>query len=50
MPRVPVHTLDDAPEQTRPTLEEQSRKVGNLLNIHDVGTELDVPAAPNLPA
>lgn len=34
MPRVPVHTLDDAPEQTRPTLEDLSRKMGTLLNIH----------------
>lgn len=31
MPRIPVHTLDDAPEQTRPELENLQRK---LLNIH----------------
>ncbi|WP_219419524.1 carboxymuconolactone decarboxylase family protein [Pseudonocardia nigra] len=34
MPRVPVHTLDDAPEQTRPTLEALSKRMGKLLNIH----------------
>jgi AhpD family alkylhydroperoxidase len=34
MPRVPVHTLDDAPEQTRPTLEGLQNKMGRLLNIH----------------
>jgi AhpD family alkylhydroperoxidase len=34
MPRVPVHTLDDAPEQTRPTLEGMQQKMGKLLNIH----------------
>ncbi|MGQ0573620.1 MAG: carboxymuconolactone decarboxylase family protein [Pseudonocardia sp.] len=36
MPRVPVHTLDDAPEQTRPTLETLSKKMGKLLNIHSL--------------
>lgn len=34
MPRVPVHTLDNAPEQTRPTLDTLSKKMGTLLNIH----------------
>jgi AhpD family alkylhydroperoxidase len=34
VPRVPVHTLDDAPEQTRPTLENLQKKTGKLLNIH----------------
>jgi hypothetical protein len=34
MPRVPVHTLDDAPEQARPTLEGLSKRMGKLLNIH----------------
>jgi AhpD family alkylhydroperoxidase len=34
MPRVPAHTLDDAPEQTRPTLETLSKRMGKLLNIH----------------
>lgn len=34
MPRVPVHTLDDAPEETRPTLEGLQEKMGKLLNIH----------------
>ncbi len=34
MPRVPAHTLDDAPEQTRPTLESLSERMGKLLNIH----------------
>ena len=34
MPRIPTHTLDDAPEQTRPTLETLSKRMGKLLNIH----------------
>ena len=34
MPRVPAHTLDDAPEQTRPTLESLTKRMGKLLNIH----------------
>jgi AhpD family alkylhydroperoxidase len=34
MPRVPAHTLDDAPEQTRPTLEALKKRMGKLLNIH----------------
>ena len=34
MPRIPAHTLDDAPEQTRPTLETLSKRMGKLLNIH----------------
>lgn len=34
MPRVPVHTLDDAPEQSRSTLETLSKRMGTLLNIH----------------
>lgn len=34
MPRVPVHTLDDAPRQTRPTLEALSKSMGKLMNIH----------------
>lgn len=34
MPRVPTHTLTDAPEQTRPTLDALSKRMGKLLNIH----------------
>ena len=34
MSRVPVHTLADAPEQTRPTLEALRKQMGKLLNIH----------------
>ena len=34
MPRVPVHTLDTAPEQARPVLETLSKRMGKLLNIH----------------
>ncbi len=34
MSRIPVHTLDDAPEGTRVTLEKLSRRTGKLLNIH----------------
>lgn len=34
MPRIPVHRVDDAPEQTRPTLQDLQQKMGKLLNIH----------------
>jgi len=34
MSRIPVQTLDTAPEQTRPTLERLTRRTGKLLNIH----------------
>ena len=34
MPRIPVHTMDDAPEQTGPDLQTLQRKMGKLLNIH----------------
>lgn len=34
MPRIPVHTLEDAPEPTRATLADLSKKMGKLLNIH----------------
>ena len=34
MPRIPAHTLDDAPEQSRDTLAGLAQKVGKLLNIH----------------
>ena len=34
MPRVPVHTIDDAPEQSRETLRGLGRRMGRLLNIH----------------
>jgi len=33
MPRVPTHTLDDAPEASRAPLERQSRRVGKTLNV-----------------
>ncbi len=34
MSRIPVQTLDSAPEQTRATLEKLARRSGKLLNIH----------------
>ncbi|WP_219413689.1 carboxymuconolactone decarboxylase family protein [Pseudonocardia nigra] len=34
MPRIPVHSMDTAPEQTRPALEKLQKKMGKLLNIH----------------
>jgi AhpD family alkylhydroperoxidase len=34
MPRIAVHTLDDAPEGTRATLEQLTKRTGKLLNIH----------------
>lgn len=34
MSRIPVHTLEDAPEDTRQTLAKLSRRTGKLLNIH----------------
>lgn len=34
MSRIPVHTMDSAPEEARPTLEKLARRSGKLLNIH----------------
>ncbi|HCU91984.1 MAG TPA: alkylhydroperoxidase [Actinobacteria bacterium] len=34
MPRVPVHTITDAPEQSREALRRLERRMGRLLNIH----------------
>ncbi len=34
MSRIPVQTLESAPEQARPTLERLTRRTGRLLNIH----------------
>lgn len=34
MPRIPAHTLDSAPEQTRDQLQRLQKKMGKLLNIH----------------
>lgn len=34
MPRVPVHTLDSAPEQSRDALKGLAEKFGKVLNIH----------------
>jgi len=34
MPRVPVHTLDDAPDAAQPSLRTLARTMGKLLNIH----------------
>jgi len=34
MSRIPVQTLETAPEQARPTLERLTRRTGRLLNIH----------------
>lgn len=34
MPRIPAHTLDSAPEQTRDSLQQLQKKMGKLLNIH----------------
>lgn len=34
MSRIPVQTLETAPEQGRPTLERLTRRTGRLLNIH----------------
>ncbi len=33
MPRVPVHTLDDAPAESRPFLEHQAQRLGKVINI-----------------
>lgn len=33
MPRVPVHTVDDAPTESRETLDALGRKTGKVLNI-----------------
>lgn len=34
MPRIPAHTLDNAPEETRDSLKQLQKKTGKLLNIH----------------
>ncbi len=34
MPRVPVHTVDDAPAESRETLEALAKRTGKLINIH----------------
>jgi alkylhydroperoxidase family enzyme len=34
MPRVPVHTIGDAPERSREALRGLERRMGRLLNIH----------------
>ncbi len=34
MSRIPVQTLESAPEQARPTLERLTGRTGRLLNIH----------------
>lgn len=34
MARIPVHSIDDAPEETRDNLRRLERRLGKLLNIH----------------
>jgi hypothetical protein len=34
MPRIPVHTVSDAPGQSREDLRRLERRMGRLLNIH----------------
>ncbi|GAA2502703.1 carboxymuconolactone decarboxylase family protein [Terrabacter carboxydivorans] len=34
MPRIPAHTIDSAPEGSRATLAEISKRMGKTLNIH----------------
>ncbi|MGH3439583.1 MAG: carboxymuconolactone decarboxylase family protein [Sciscionella sp.] len=34
MPRIPVHSVQDAPEQARQTLDGLAAKMGTVLNIH----------------
>ncbi|MDP9392949.1 MAG: carboxymuconolactone decarboxylase family protein [Actinomycetota bacterium] len=34
MPRIPVHTIDDAPDAARDGLEALRRKFGKVMNIH----------------
>ncbi len=34
MPRIPVHTIDDAPDAAREGLEALQRKFGKVMNIH----------------
>ena len=34
MPRIPVHTLETAPEESRETLRRLAKRVGRVLNIH----------------
>lgn len=34
MPRVPVHTVDDAPTESQETLEALGNRIGKVINIH----------------
>ena len=34
MPRIPIHTIDSAPEESRGTLAAISKRMGKTLNIH----------------
>lgn len=34
MPRIPVHTLENAPEPSRPPLEELAARMGRVANVH----------------
>lgn len=46
VPRIPVHTVENAPDASRDTLAALERRVGKVLNIYG---ELDLPPAPSLP-
>lgn len=46
MPRVPVHTLDDAPDGSRDALERQAERVGKVINIF--GEMAHAPALLNM--
>jgi len=34
VPRIPVHTIDSAPEESRATLKALAARMGKVLNIH----------------
>ncbi len=42
MARIPIHTVDDAPAESRPPLERQSARVGKTINI--IGAMAHSPA------
>lgn len=35
MPRVPVHTVDDAPTDSQETLEARGKRIGKGTSVHD---------------
>lgn len=45
VPRIPVHTIDSAPEESRATLQSLAARMGKVLNIHGEMAHLPVVLA-----